>query len=110
MGSGVIELGGGLGTPPVGSTPSIILPESVPSPPLLIGTDPITVSDDPIPIPDYIPADGVILLETPATPDYSGVNRLIDLIDVRKVRADNYILFYDADTQRLYLAAYFLSL
>ena len=99
-----IELGSGGGAPPVGGSPSIILPTVVPSPPLLIGTDPITVTDDPIPIPDYIPADGVILLETPSTPDYSGVNRLIEMLDVQKTRAANNVLYYEAVSETYYHA------
>lgn len=98
----IIELGGGAGTPPVGSTPLIVLPEVTPSPGVLVGTDGIVQVSDPIPLPEQVPTDGIILLETPSTPNYSGVNRLIELIDVDKVRGNNDVLHYDSNTQKYY--------
>ena len=93
---GTIELGGGAGTPPVGSSPSIILPTVTPAAGELIAVDNVVCVGEPIPLPAQVPIDGIVLLETPSTPDYSGVNYLIDLVDVTKIRGNNQVLIYEA--------------
>ena len=82
---GTIELGGGAGTPPVGSSPSIVLPTVTPAAGELIAVDNVVCVGEPIPLPAQVPTDGIILLESPSVPDYSGVNLLIDLLDVDKL-------------------------
>lgn len=94
---GTIELGGGAGTPPVGSSPSIVLPTQTPADGELIKVDNVPGSNDPIPLPDQVPVDGVVQLDGIQYPGY-GVDRLINLLDVRKTRVDRDILYFDAAT------------
>lgn len=96
---GTIELGGGAGTPPVGSSPSIILPAVTPAKGELIGVDNVVCVGEPIPLPAQVPTDGVIELESITLPGYGiHVDYLINLYDVAKVRGDNQVLIYEAST------------
>jgi hypothetical protein len=96
---GIIQLGGGAGSSPVGSSSSIILPTVTPAPGELIAVDNVVCIGEPIPLPAQVPADGVIELESITLPGYGvHVDYLIELFDVAKIRGDNEVLIYQAST------------
>lgn len=99
---GAIEIGGGNGSPPVGSTPSIVIPSQQQEPAPLVGTEPIACNPNPIPLPDQVPVDGVIEIEGPQYARPPEVLKLIDLLDVQKYRNNGDLLVYDASNETYY--------
>ena len=94
---GVIELGPE-GSLPVGTSPSIELPQEPQSTGELIKVEDGIQVNDPIDIPDAIPADGVILLDSLVYPKDATYKYLIELLDVTKIRGDWHLLVFDAQT------------
>lgn len=81
---------------------AIPIPTTIPANPVVL-IDAMNPMGGSIEIPDILPTDGVILLETIPLPQqslFTGITKLIDLLDVSTLRTDGDLLVYNSSTDK----------